>query len=339
VPVWRVVLWTLLGLLTAAAAAGIALGVANQPGQTPAQWVDSVYAATARAGTARFTSLQISSSSNPDLRNSVSSSGLIDFTRGALQMKMVDRFVDQSRPQPLLALSPPTVSVESIALGESLYTGVHLDGTEHWLETISPRDSRSRLYPEGIHNTEIPAGFGELSAAVAVRDLGKSMIGGATTTKFAVSVGPALLCPGTSALASTDIDEYPRTVWIDSVGRIVQERSVVHVIFGAPPAWRRHSLPGATTTTTTTQHGQRPVAIVGLSTPSGKSTMVTTIRLTDFGAPDSIKPPHVARSNIDHISASTGQAESTECPNSYVLKVGSLPAKGLKIQAARRPPR
>ena len=168
-PMRRFVPWALLGLLTVGAAAGIALGVANQGGPTAEQWVAHAYATTDRAGTARFTALQVTSSRNPELRSSVSTTGVLDFTRGALHMTMVDRSsFELDVPSKGDTFKPPNLTIESTALGRSLYFGTDYGGIEHWSRTTIPQTVRSILYPEGISITLIPPGFDDLTPAVTV---------------------------------------------------------------------------------------------------------------------------------------------------------------------------
>ena len=93
----RLVPWALLGLLTVGAAAGIALGVANQPGQTPAQWVASALTTTARAGTARFTYSDSVSSSVAQLRSQVRGYGVVDFKRDEVRDTEVNASIERRR--------------------------------------------------------------------------------------------------------------------------------------------------------------------------------------------------------------------------------------------------
>ena len=96
----RLVPWALLGLLVVGATVGAVLGqaaapsastVAAAPARTPAQWVRALLAATARAGSARFSYMHVTDSPNPVLRNTVAGSGAVDFTTGAVQVAEVER--------------------------------------------------------------------------------------------------------------------------------------------------------------------------------------------------------------------------------------------------------
>ena len=103
----RLVPWALVGLLGIGVALGAALGAADSPGTaqgqasaTQAEWVAHVLATTRATGTAHLTFTEATASANPDLRNSSSGSGTVDFVAGTVRTTEVQHqigLVDRAR--------------------------------------------------------------------------------------------------------------------------------------------------------------------------------------------------------------------------------------------------
>jgi hypothetical protein len=341
----RLVPWFLLGLLTVGTAAGIALGVANQPGQTPAQWLASALAATVRAGTVRVSERDVTLSSNAGLRTANTTSSLFDFTHDAAQETSLIRFPSGLRgPFGPGSLAAMTTRFDFVVRGRDVYTGIDIGGSEQWAEEVDPRNAPSLLSPEGTPDAPLmPPGLNGHLPVTALRDVGTAIVARDTTTEYSVSLGPLPGCPRTKGAASNPFDESPWTVWIDGSGRIVEERTVVRQVFQPLRVLQHESGSGSTTT-----HGQ--FQLIRLRQQSGTSSTVTTVRFTDFGAPVSIKVPSIPRRDVHRLSPSTARAEATLCPTGVGVAVGSSSAPGPHhaskahreepmLRGARQPPR
>jgi hypothetical protein len=293
VPVRRLVPYALLGLLTVGTAAGIALGVANQPGPTPAQWVAAALAATANAGTARFTIHMVASTpskpgsaDNLESSGAVITSGLLDFTRHAMKVTTVfPQAIDPTDPDLLL---PSDERSEEIAIGRTYYLSFSSGTQQRWItETISP-STLAVLNTQGISSLAVfDSGVAAILPATAVQNLGAATIGNQATTKYAVSLGSPPACSGRDAAALRLFDEIPRTVWIDRFGRIVQERSVVREPVSQSSSDGRRS--------------------------EEENTSVTTLRLSHFGAPVSITAPQVRVRHTGTVIGPTNSVRARSC--------------------------
>jgi hypothetical protein len=304
----RFVPWALLGLLTVGAAAGVALGLANQPSQTPEQFVADALSATARAGTLHFEIREVVTSSNRELRSSSTTSGVVDLTRGDPREDVVMRTTfPVLLPGGLGSPAPPIETVRSLTIGRSLYLGVTYGGMVHWTKETLDR-AAAPLLDLPVFTT----GISELTAA-SVQDLGPDLLWGRPTTKYAVTVAPPA-CLGTKSPIADALFQNPGTVWIDSAGRIVQERSVFRESFAPSPSHGHQSGSGSTTT-----RSGGVVSVLPIESPVGTSTTVTTVRFTDFGAPVSIEAPTVRVQQFGNVGVSKGEAKSTPCPGVALL--------------------
>jgi len=341
--------WVLLGLLTVGAAAGIALGVANQPGPTPQQWLASAGAATDRAGTFRVSVREVISSSNPQLHSTMTTSGLFDFTHDEAQESMVNRFsFGGGGPFGLGTPAAMTERTTFVVHGKDLYVGADTtqSGTGtgrsvQWAEEIAPRNAPSFLGLDGAPATsDIPFGIDGLSQVTALRDVGPATVGGASTTKYSLSIA-STGCPSSKGSASFTTVDSPELVWVDRAGRIVEERSVVREV--PPPVRPQQQQAGSGATTSRGQFQVHQFA-------PGTSTASTTVRFSDFGAPVSIKVPRVFLRNVQHFSASVASRHAELCPT-YSLEEGRLSGSHEQLhvsktlheepvlKGARRPPR
>ncbi len=271
----RLAPWALLGLLTAGTAAGIALGVANQPGQTPAQWVANALEATARAATARFTYSHVTSSTNPDLRGTLSGHGVVNFTRGDVRVTEMDRDVTyQGGPLSGLHATPSTEVLDAVGIGGALYQSYDAPANLHWMKLNFPREPRSSLGLADALNASVAlSGLDGNDPVVAVHDSGPATVAGVATTKYVVSTAPPALCARQRAVGLTS-QQMPSIVWIDKAGRIVRVRAEIRDDLVVPPD---------------------PTSQVFTHVPTGKVTVVATLQFSRFGAPVTIAAPSLGR--------------------------------------------
>jgi hypothetical protein len=275
----RFVPWILLGLLTVGAAAGVALGVAEQASQTPAQWVSHALTTTARAGTARFTDsvTVFGSHDRPEIEDR--GYGLVDFTSGDASS------TDKGRS--------PTSTTRTISIGATWYVEVSSAFRSHWAKLSRPHEPSGTL---GLGGT--PGGLVALSGlsgyepVVAVRQVGPADVGGAVT-KYVVTAAPLPLCPEQRRdTGGPSLRQLPTTVWLDQAGRIVRVRSQYQESFGPLPA------------------GTDP-AIANAVKGGETIHFAATLQFSDFGLPVTISAPPIGhRPNGE---ASSGTAQSRPC--------------------------
>lgn len=275
----RVVPSALLGLLTVGTAAGIALGVADQPSQTPAQWVASALATTAQAGTARFTFSLVLTHSNSAAWTEVRGSGLVAFKSG-------DMTATEHVPG-------SAVTTRTITIRHSEYVELDAVLRSHWVKLPLPREPQSSLGLADPLGTVVPiSGLNGYEPVVAVRDVGPAAIGGIETTRYLVSTAVPPLCPGQHKDSPTlTAKQLPTTVWLERSGRIVQVRSRVQETYGPLPA------------------GTDPA--FGNFTKGLRVDSIATLRFSGFGLPVTISAPPLGRSL--NRAVSIGTAQSRRC--------------------------
>jgi hypothetical protein len=295
-PMRRLVPWALLGLLTVGAAAGIALGVANQPGQTPAQWVATAFAATTRAGTARFVYNKVTSSSNPNLRSSLSGFGVVDFTRGDVRTTQLEHDVTfGGDPLGTLQAVPSTETVGEVGIGRTDYVSFDAPLNRNWMREDFPSEPRSGLTLDGLFDASLALSVLEENPAAGVQDAGRATVEGVATTKYLVPVVPVVVCSGPHNTKALTIRQSPSAVWIDQAGRIVQVRSDIRGQFGPVPAGNDPAFPA---------FAQMSKLL------TGKTDTVATLRFSDFGAPVTIRAPKVEKQH--DASVTVGSARSVK---------------------------
>jgi len=296
----RLVPWVLLGLLGLATAAAAALGAAGAPAApvvTPAQWVAAVLATTAQAGTAHFSYSHVTASPNPDLRGSLSGSGVVDFSQGNVSVTEVDHQIEfEGGPTGLTRPVPTTTNDEEIVIGGVMYSrlsrdafGAQITEADFPFTKVSvPRQTRAELSLSFA--LDASAGLGDLEGieqpVVAVHDLGPSTVDGQATTRYLVQNAPVHACPSVrkSAVVTT---EAPSVIWVDGRGRLVQARSSSRFNGVLPAAARK--LPGFA------------------QFPTGPSATTDTLTFSSFGAPVHITPPPRGEMALEQRS-STGSA-------------------------------
>jgi hypothetical protein len=278
-PMRRFVPWALLGLLTVGVAAGIALGVANQPGQTPAQWVAAAFATTARAGTARFVYSKSTSSPNPDLRSSLSGYGVVDFARGDVQATQVEHDVTfGGDPLGTLRALPSTETLGEVGIGRVDYMSFDAPLNRNWMKEDFLSEPPSGLRLDAALDAGLAPSVLEGDPSEGVHDAGPATVGGVATTKYLVPIVPVVVCSGPHDTKALTIRQSPSTVWVDKAGRIVQVRSDIRGQLGPWP-----ELPA----------GTDPAFAQMSKLVTGKVDTVAILRFSDFGAPVTIRAPKV----------------------------------------------
>jgi hypothetical protein len=255
----RLVPWILVSLIALGTAAGAALGILahGTSSQTPSQWVAAVLAATEKAGTARFSYTQVTSSSNADLRGSLSGSGTVNFATGDARVTEVDHEVSFSSTdnQPLHPVHS-TNTMKAIVVGGTVYQANPIAGfgfTDDY--HAFPKLPRSQRRLSLALNASVALDTLQGPNAVAsVRALGPATVDGVATTQYEVTYAPLHLCPPHQS--PVVVTQRPSEVWVDRAGRLVQVRSTSYFSDRLPRGTKLPAafsgLPRAPTTTEST---------------------------------------------------------------------------------------
>ncbi len=292
----RVLPWALLSVVGLAAAGAAAVGAAETPSPTPAQWVAGVLATTAQAGSARFHYVHVTSSPNPDLHAALSGSGVVDFANGDVRVTEVDHQVEfEGEGSGPIRAVPTTTTEEAVAIGRVTYQRTFLPGGAGGEFIELPTLARPPQ-PAPALTLALNAGvaIGALEGpepVVAVRDLGPARIGRIATTEYEVQTAPLVPCPSAHQTAPVST-QAPSLVWLDAHGRLVQVRSREWFSGRLPAGVRR----------------QAPFAHIAI----GPSTTTDTLTFSDFGTPVHITAPP-ASALAPSLGSSTGFAVSRPC--------------------------
>jgi hypothetical protein len=255
----RVLPWALVGLLAVAGLVGALVGVANQPSPPATQRsVSEVIAATRAAGTARFTYSSVAASRNPLLRSASFGEGSVDFTDDSVTTveQSTNKSISQNGNAPSRQVTQ-TMSNDQIWVDHAFYTQLNVGGQHseiEWIKAKLPSGSSGLL---GTLDEVDPIGFldGELGIRGTKIELTRSeMLGGMATTRYRVVV------PTCSTGSSPQNVLGAIDLWLDSHGRLVQVRDVLH---STDP----------------------------IKSFAGGSTTMSTARLFDFGTPVTISAP------------------------------------------------
>jgi hypothetical protein len=270
----RFVPWALVGLVTVVGLAGALVGVANRPSGIVGQpELSQMIAATQYGGTARFEYSALSKSSNPLLRSNSSGSGKIDFRNKKVSTdeRHTDRGISQDGD------APPQTTTET-DLDDDIQIG-RLDYDRQWsLPGPSGPWIKSKAFPVGSFGAlGLLEDIGPLSliakqvslSNTTARDFGLETIDGVQTTKYLL-ITP--VCTTRSHLFAPIGPVGPTYVWIDGQGRLVQAKQTLHMSIPKNPF---------------------PATTVSFGALAGRLTMVSTIRLFDFGAPVRITAPRL----------------------------------------------
>jgi hypothetical protein len=254
----------LVGLVAVAGLVGALVGVAGHPSAASAEPRLSAIVATLRAaGTARFTYSSVTSSPNPLLRSISVGRGAVDFRTDS--MTTVERDKETQISQGDTGPSRPTTQTlvnDQIFIGRSFYTQFGIVSShfpDRWTKGTFPKASFGLL---GVFDEVDPVGDleGDLTThGTKVELLGPERLGGAAVNRYRVVVPACAATPHTTG--PRDV-VGPIDLWLDGEGRLVQIRDAMHVTNPAG-AFR------------------------------GSSTITSTIRLSDFGAPVTVSAPKV----------------------------------------------
>jgi hypothetical protein len=258
-PVRRILPWALLGLLAVGTAAGAAAGQLQTPTNTPAEWVDSVFAATQAAGTAHIRFSDITTSPNPTQASTRTGIGAIDFTDGNYRV------------------AEPGQS--TIVIGQTIYTD--LTGASDlmgWSTAHVPRSER-RVGGFGLDDTgalDAVAGLAGPTPVDGVHALGRGSVDGIAATRYMVTTAPLYIC-GPHGRTLLAYHYAPTTLWVNGQGRLVQARTSIYM-----KGFR--------------SHGPRDASGFEQPIVTAPSTIVATLTLSRFGAPVRVTAPQVPRS-------------------------------------------
>ena len=260
----RLIPWMLVGLVAVAGLVGALVGVAGHPSGAPAQpLLSEIIAATRAVGTARFSYSSVTSSPNPLLRSISVGRGAVDFRTDSMTTVERDREtqISQGDNGPSRR-STQTLVNDQIFIGRTFYTQFGMVSShfpDRWVKGTFPKASFGVM---GVFDEVDPVGDldGDLTTpGTKVELLGAGTLGGAAVTRYRV-VLPA--CAATSHTTGPHDTVGPIALWLDGEGRLVQIRNAMHLTNPAEPF-------------------------------RGVSTITSTIRLSDFGAPVAVAAPKV----------------------------------------------
>jgi hypothetical protein len=271
----RLVPWVLLSLIAVGVSAGAALGIAHgASSETPSQWVAALLATTERAGTARFSYTQITSSPNADLRASLSGNGTANLVSGDAQVTEVDHDItfSSTNGQPMHPI-PSTNTLKATVIGGTIYQadpipGIGFTSDYHVLAfpKLPPAQRRLSLALNAsvaLENLRGP------SAVASVRKLGPDTVDGAAATQYEVTYAPLHLC--SPHRPPEVVHQRPSDVWVDRSGRLVQARSTSYFSDRLPRGVKL------------------PALFSGF--PRGPTTTVSTLTFVEFGIPVHVVAP------------------------------------------------
>jgi hypothetical protein len=254
--------WALVGLVAVAGLVGALVGVANQPSPPATQLrVSEVVSTTRAAGTARFTYSSVAASRNPLLRSASFGEGSVDFADNSVTTveQSTSKGISQNGNAPSRQVSQ-TILNNQIWVDHTFFTQLDVGGQHsemEWIKAKVPSGSSGLL---GMLDEVDPIGFldGELGIrGTKIEVIGSELLDGMATTKYRVVVPT---CNAPSATGSPQNVLGAIDLWLDSDGRLVQVRDVLH--------------------------STNPIKSF-----AGGSTTISTARLFDFGAPVTISAP------------------------------------------------
>jgi hypothetical protein len=271
----RLMPWVLVSLIAVGAAAGAALGIAHGgSSETPSQWVATLLATTEKAGTARFSYNQITSSPNAELRASLSGHGAADFATGDARVTEVDHSISFSSTnnQPLHPVHSND-TLKTIVIGGTVYEDNPIPGfgftNEYHVLAFPKLPHLQRGLALALNASVALETLQGPSAVAAVHKVGPDTIDGAAATQYEVTYVPLRIC--SPHRAPEVVNQRPSDVWVDNAGRLVQVRSTSYFSDRLP------------------QGVKLPAAFAGL--PRGPTTTVSTLTFSEFGNPVHLVAP------------------------------------------------
>jgi hypothetical protein len=289
----RLVPWVLVSLIAVGAGAGAALGIAHDASsETPSQWVAALLATTEKAGTARFSYTQITSSPNVNLRGSLSGNGTANLVTGDARVTEVDHEVSFSSTngQPMRPVHS-TTTVRAIVIGGTVYQEIPIPGislTNKYHVLAFPKLPHSqRGLPLALNASVALDTLRGPSAVASVRERGPETLDGAAATQYEVMYAPLHICSPNRP--SEVVHQRPSDVWVNNAGRLVQVRSTSYFSDRLPRGVKV------------------PAVFAGF--PRGPMTTVSTLTFSEFGNPvHLIAPP--ADAIVPHGESSGGSVFS-----------------------------
>lgn len=215
--------WLLITLVAVGGAAGAALGIAAHGTSTesPSQWVAAVLAKTQQEGAARFSYTQITSSPNPNLRGSLSGSGVVNFSMDDARVTEVDHDITftSTNNQPLHPVHA-TNREKAIVIGGTVYEAnpiLGVDFTNRYSVLPFPKLPRSQQgLPLALNAPVALDGLHGPNAVASVHALGPDEVDGVTTTQYEVTYTPFHACAPHQA--PVVIRHLPSHIWVDDAG-------------------------------------------------------------------------------------------------------------------------
>ena len=278
--------WVLLSLLALGTAAGAALGIAahRTSPESPAQWVAGVLATTEHEGSARFTYTQITSSPNPELRGTLSGSGVVNFAKGDARATEVDHDItfSSTNNQPLRPVHSTNIE-KAIVVGGTTYEANPILGlpfTARYSVLPFPKLPPSQQGLGLALNASVA--LDDLhgpNAVAAVRALGPAEVHGVATTQYEVTYAPFHACAPHQAPVA--VRHLPTRLWVDDTGRLVQVRGMSYFSGQLP------------------KNEKIPAAFKDI--PHGPTTSVATLTFSAIGQPvHVVAPPASAIASGEH---------------------------------------
>jgi hypothetical protein len=271
----RLVPWVLVSLIAVGTAGGAALGIAHgASSETPSQWVAALLATTRKAGTARFSFTQITSSPNVNLRGSLSGTGAANLVTGDARVTEVDHDVSFSSTngQPMHPVHSTTTQ-KAIVIGGTVYQADPIPGisfTNQYHVLVFPKLPRSQRGLSLALNASVAlATLQGPSTVASVRTLGPDTVDGAAATQYEVIYAPLHIC--SPHQPPEVVHQRPSEVWVDNAGRLVQVRSTSYFSDRLPRGVKL------------------PAVFAGF--PRGPMTTVSTLTFSEFGSPVHLVAP------------------------------------------------
>ena len=296
----RLLPWVLIAVLALGTAAGAALGMAQRTSiETPSQWVAALLATTQNAGTARFSYTQVTLSSSPDLRGSLSGQGTVDFGTGDAQVGEVDHDISFSSTnhQPFHPVHS-TTTLKAIVIDGTVYQadpvpGIGFSSEYHVLPF--PKTPRAQRWLSLALNASVALDtLHGLNAVASIHNLGPATIDGTATTRYEVTYAPLHVCVPHQPPAV--LQQRPSQVWVDKAGRLVQVRSTSYFSDRLP------------------RNVKIPTAFDGF--PHAPTTTVATLTFSSFGLPvHVVAPPASAIAPESGSSVGSATARADSCPS------------------------
>jgi hypothetical protein len=257
--------WLPLVALVVATGGAMTLGlIQSQPVPSATQVLD----ATATGQTVGYTSAEVTTSTNPDLRSRSTAAGTVDFGTGDGIVTRTEHSIGYSSSNN----SPPvrTIDVNTTqqrAVDGRIYMTVRAGV---WVQL--PRSA----HPGRGLVASLSAYLGVLDAPPQDLRLvgeGTSTIDGMATTAYRVVVSAPVQRCQTGVAVGANRQPVATEIWIDREWRLRQVRTEMTYKVGPPPARFAH--------------------LVHVPLPTGMATAITVLRITAYGSPVHVAVPAV----------------------------------------------